>query len=247
MFDLPSCLTPNPLITAFSGPKNPRARNTSWAGKNLADPGTSSIFHLPALSLVHSTRTTTIDQRPFTIVPIKFPSHTCFQTLQFALIIHHELLGRNTVLPRVRTKVSSDLSVTIVGPEDPRPLRPRVIRRTAGRRLWQKLKVHDRFGSMSHRGSDTVVSGVTTSNDDNVLALRADVVSVLKLGIQQRFGVVLQELHSEVDTVGVAVWQPEVSWPGRASTDDQSITLSPQFLDIDINTNVRVGHERLSK
>ena len=29
MFDLASCLTPNALITVFSGPKNPSARNTS--------------------------------------------------------------------------------------------------------------------------------------------------------------------------------------------------------------------------
>ena len=189
----------------------------------------------------------TIDQRPFTIIPIKFAPHTCVQTLQLALIIQHELLCRNTVLSRVRTKMSSDLGVTVISPEDLRPLRPWVIRCTAGRRLWQKLKVHDRFGSVSHGGSDTVIPSVTTSNDDNVLAPRADVVSVLKLRIQQRFGVVLQELHSEVDTVGVAVWQSEVSWPGRASADDQSIVLGPQILHIDVYTNVCVGHERLSK
>lgn len=57
IFDRASCLTPSDLMTSFSGPRNPRARNTSWAGKNFSEPGTSSIFHRPPLSLVHSTRT----------------------------------------------------------------------------------------------------------------------------------------------------------------------------------------------
>ena len=141
--------------------------------------------------------------------------------------------------------MSGDLGVAVIGPEDPWPLRPRVIRRTAGGWLGQKLKVHDRLGSVSHRGSDTVVSGVATSNDDNVLALRADVVSVLKLRIQQRLGVALQELHGEVDTICVTVRQPQVSWPRRASANNHSITLGPQILDIEIDTNVRVRYERL--
>src|ERR1700722_3276532 len=57
IFDLPSCFTPRALITSLSGPKNPSAKKTSCAGKNLSEPGTSSIFHLPLLSFVHSTRT----------------------------------------------------------------------------------------------------------------------------------------------------------------------------------------------
>ena len=57
IFERPSCLIPSALIISFSGPKKPRARKTSWAGKNLSDPGTSSIFHRPPLSFVHSTRT----------------------------------------------------------------------------------------------------------------------------------------------------------------------------------------------
>ena len=85
--------------------------------------------------------------------------------------------------------MSSDLSVTVVCPEDPRPLRPWVIRRTAGGRLGQEFEVRDRLGTMSHRGSDTVVSGIATANNNNMLAPRADVTSVLELGIQQGLGV----------------------------------------------------------
>lgn len=56
-FDLPSCSTPSAVMAGFSGPRKPRARKTSCAGKNFSDPGTSSIFHRPPLSFVHSTRT----------------------------------------------------------------------------------------------------------------------------------------------------------------------------------------------
>ena len=146
------------------------------------------------------------DEHPPTIAPIKRPPHTCVQAFQLALIVQHELLGRYTVLSRVRAKVSSDLGVTIIRPEDPWPLRPWIIRRTTGRRFGQKFEVRNRLGSMSHGRSNTVVSGVATSNNDNVLALRADVTSVLELRVQQRFGVALQELHSEMNTIGFAVW-----------------------------------------
>ena len=80
--------------------------------------------------------------------------------------------------------MSSNLGMTIIGPEDPWPLGPWVVRCTAGRRLGQKLEVRDGLGPVSHGGSDAVVSGVATTNNDNVLARRADVVSVLELRIQ---------------------------------------------------------------
>ena len=57
ILERPSCLTPSPLITSFSGPRKPSARKTSWAEKNFSDPGTSSIFQRPPLSFVHSTLT----------------------------------------------------------------------------------------------------------------------------------------------------------------------------------------------
>ena len=147
-----------------------------------------------------------IHEHLFAIVPIEHPPHTCVQTFQISLVIQHELLGRYTILSGVRPKVSSNLGVTIISPEDPWPLRPWVIRRAAGGRLGQELEVRDGLGPMSHGGTDTVVPSVTTSDNDNILALRADVVSVLELGIQQRLGIALQELHSEVDAVSVTVW-----------------------------------------
>jgi hypothetical protein len=122
-----------------------------------------------------------INERPFTPVPTECPPHTCVQTFQLALIIQHEFLGRYAVLSRVRAKVSRDLSVTVIGPEDLRPLWPWVIRRTAGRRSGQEFEIRNRLGPVSHGGSDAVVSGVTASDNDDVLAPRADVAFVLEL------------------------------------------------------------------
>jgi hypothetical protein len=57
ILDRPSALTSRAFRSSCCGPRKPRARKTSCALKNFSDPGTSSIFHRPPLSFVHSTRT----------------------------------------------------------------------------------------------------------------------------------------------------------------------------------------------
>ena len=44
---------------------------------------------------------------------------------------------------------------------------------------------------MPHGRAYTVISRVTTPDDDNILALRVYVVIILKLGVQKRCGVQL--------------------------------------------------------
>ena len=67
----------------------------------------------------------------------------------------------------------------------PRPLRPRVI--PASSRGWfrKKLKVGYGFCTMTHGSTNTIVTSITTTNDNDILALGADVGAVLKLGVEQ--------------------------------------------------------------
>lgn len=101
------------------------------------------------------------------------------------------------------SEMSSDLSVSIIGTEDPRPLGPRVVRRTRNRRFRQQLKVRDRLGSVSHRSTNTVISSIASSDHDHVLAFRLDVISVLELGIEKRFGIELRILSATL------IWHPK--------------------------------------
>ena len=44
---------------------------------------------------------------------------------------------------------------------------------------------------MTHGSSDAVCAGVTTSNDNNVFVLGADICTILKLGVEEGLGVEL--------------------------------------------------------
>lgn len=141
--------------------------------------------------------------------------------------------------------MGSNLGVTIVGTEDPRPLRPGVVATTASRRLGKQLEVHDRLGAVTHGSSNTVVTSVATSDDDDILALCADVGAVSEFGIEEGLGVELEELHSEVDAVDIAVGNLEVSRPCSASSKDYGVVLSAQLVSIDVHTDVGIGDEGL--
>jgi hypothetical protein len=116
MFDRPFCFTFSVLIISLSGPKNPRARKTSWAGKNFSDPGISSIFHLPVLSLVHSTRTKPSIRQRYILEVIK---HTCIQAFDIAILVNHEVFSGDTKLPWIVTEMSRDFTVSIICAEYP--------------------------------------------------------------------------------------------------------------------------------
>ena len=145
--------------------------------------------------------------------------------LDVALAIVNELLGHDAVLTRVLAHVGLDLGVTVVHTVDARPLRPWVVAGTLGRRLGQQLEVDDALGTVANGSTNAVVTGVTTTNDDNVLALGRDVGVVGKLGVEQRLGVLVQELHGEVNALEVAVGNGKVTGHGGTGGNDHRIVL----------------------
>jgi hypothetical protein len=58
--------------------------------------------------------------------------------------------------------MGSYLGVTIVRPEDPRPLRPWVVPTTRSRRPRQQLKVDYGLGTVTHGSANTVITRITT-------------------------------------------------------------------------------------
>lgn len=219
-------LDPKALQHIILGTQEPKRKEHKLRREELLRP--RHLLHLPA---------------PRTILR---PLHThSVQTLQLPLVINHKVLGRNTELSRVLTKVRSDLRMPVVRAEDPRPLRPGVIAPSPRRGLGQQLKVHDGLGPVAHRGADTVVAGVASADDDHVLALRVDVRAVLELSVEERLGVELQVLHREVDAVDFAVRDLEVARPGCAGCEDDRFVLQTELFDGDVDADVGVGEERL--
>jgi hypothetical protein len=149
-------------------------------------------------------------------------------TLDIALSVIDKVLGHDTVLTWVLAHVSLDLVVTVVGPEDTRPLRPWVVASTLSRGLGQQLEVDDGLGAVTNRGTNAVVTSVATTNDDDVLVLGGDVGVVGKLGVEEGLGILVQELHGIVDTVQVAVGDRQVTSDGSTSGEDDSVELAAE-------------------
>lgn len=76
----------------------------------------------------------------------------------------------------------------------PGPLWPWVVPSAGRGGLRQQLKIRHRFGTVTHRSTDTVVPGITTANYDDILALRTDVVAVLELRVEERLSVHLERM-----------------------------------------------------
>lgn len=75
----------------------------------------------------------------------------------------------------------------------PRPLRPRIVSATRRGRLRKEFKVRDGLSTMPHSGANAVISSVSTSNNDDILALRADVLPVLQFRVKQRCSIELKK------------------------------------------------------
>jgi hypothetical protein len=160
-------------------------------------------------------------------------------TLDLASAIVDEVLRKNTVLTRVLAHVGLDLGVTVVNTVDTGPLRPGVVTSTLGRRLRKQLKVDNRLGTVTNGSTDTVVTSVTTTNDNNVLVLGRDVLAVRKTRVEKRFGVLVQELHGEVDTLQVAARNGQVSGDGGTSGKDNGVMLGSKGLEGNITLTNR--------
>jgi hypothetical protein len=154
--------------------------------------------------------------------------------LDVTLTIVNELLGHDAVLTRVLAHVSLDLSVTVVDTVDARPLRPGVVAGTLRRRLREQLEVDDVLGTVTNGSTNAVVTSVTTTNDDDVLALGGDVCLVGKLGVEQRLRVLVQELHGEVDTLEVAVGDRKIARHGGTRRDDHGVVVFLERLQGDV-------------
>lgn len=123
---------------------------------------------------------------------------------------------------RTIAKVSSYFGVPIVRAEDPRPLWPRVIPSPRGRRHREQLKVDDGLGTVTHRGADTVVPSITSTDDDDVFILRVDVATFFEFSIKERLGVQLRRSRGQqqlaMTVIGLRTWRNSIAkWMPSAS------------------------------
>jgi hypothetical protein len=151
--------------------------------------------------------------------------------LHAATAIIDKLLGHDAEFTGVLAHVGLDFGVTIVDTVDTGPLGPWVVAGTLWGRLGQQLEVDDRLGTVADGGTNAVVTGITTTNDDNVLVLGGDVRTVSQLGVEERLGVLVQELHGEVDALELTAGNLEVTSDSRTGGKDNSIIVGAERLE----------------
>ena len=156
-------------------------------------------------------------------------------------------LSLYSTIVRTVPEVGRDLGVAVIRAEDARPLRPWVVATAGHRGLGQQLEVCDGLRAVAHGGTDTVVARVATTNDDDVLALRVDVATVLQLRVEQRLGVELEVLHREVDAVNLTVGDLEIARPCGTSSEDDCIVLIAELAGGDILADEGIRDESLDK
>ena len=83
---------------------------------------------------------------------------------------------------------------------------------------------------MTHGSTNTIVTSITTTNDNDVLVLSGNIGVVSKVGVEQRLRVFVQELHGEVDAVKIAVGNGQVTSDSRTCGNDHSVVLFAQRL-----------------
>jgi hypothetical protein len=124
--------------------------------------------------------------------------------------------------------VLANFRVAVVDTVNSRPLRPRVVVGSLIRRLRQQLKVGNRLGTVTNRGTNAVVTSITTTNDNNMFALGGNVGVIGELGVKERLGVLVKELHGKVNALQVASLDREVTSDGSTGGNDNSVIASPK-------------------
>jgi hypothetical protein len=147
----------------------------------------------------------------------------------------------------------ANLSVTIVHTVDARPLGPGVVVGTLWWGLGKQLKVGNGLGTVTERSTNTIVTSITTTDDNNVLVLSGKVGVVSELGVQKRLGVLVEEFHGKVNAFELTALDREITSNGGTSGNDDGIVALSEVVErrmtllADSNTGLKFdtlgGHE----
>ena len=133
--------------------------------------------------------------------------------------------------------------MTIVDSENTWPLRPGVVTSARVWRLRNDFQIDDALASMAHRRSDAVITGITTTDYNDVLILRVDEFAIGQLRIEQALGIPMQEFHRHVDSLELPTWNWQVTWLCGPGGQDNRIELFSQVHRTDVATDFSVGPE----
>ena len=142
---------------------------------------------------------------------------------------------------RVMTQYCNGLFLAVIGFQNLRPLRPRVGRCSCYRRLRHHLKLCHGFCPKTNGSSHTVISGITTADDQNMFALCKLIWEFCKIGIQKAFCYLFQEIHCKVDSFCISSRNLDISWMGSSAAEKDTVVIFQKLLCCNVHPNIDIG------
>ena len=139
------------------------------------------------------------------------------------------------------TKLGNRLFLAVIGLADLRPFRPRIVGRSCIRRFRHHLNLSDTLGAQTDGCSGTVISRITATDDNDILAFYIHKLFILKIGIQETLGCSCQEINSKIDSFGISSRILQVTWIGGAAAENDSVEVFQKLICLDGLTDVCVG------
>mmetsp|Transcript_8619 Transcript_8619/g.17357 ORF Transcript_8619/g.17357 Transcript_8619/m.17357 type:complete len:238 (-) Transcript_8619:603-1316(-) len=137
--------------------------------------------------------------------------------------------------------------MAVIDAKDTGPLRPWVVRSAAHGWLRHQLKVGDRLATVTHTCANTVRTGITTTDHNDVFSSGSDEVLLLPLGFQRAFFgheqsllVRRQEFHGKVNAFEVSSWNRQITGLGSTHAKRNGVVICTQFVHINVSSNIGV-------
>ena len=135
------------------------------------------------------------------------------------------------------------LFLAIVRFEDSRPLRPRIIRCTFYRRLRHHFKLCNRFCSKADTCSNTVITGIATTDHKYMFIFCKFIWRFFKIGIQKCLGNFSKKIYSKVNTFCFSSPNFDVSRIRCSTCKDHAVIFLKKFFCSDIFSDIGIQNK----
>ena len=113
--------------------------------------------------------------------------------------------------------------LTVIRLADSGPDRPRIIFRSRIRKLRHHFQLGDRFAAQADRSTDTVISRISTANNQHILALCRNKFLISEVGIQEALRSSRQEIHCKIDSFGISSRCFDITGIGSTTTEYDAV------------------------
>ena len=161
--------------------------------------------------------------------------------LELAVLVCDKLLYGCLIDSRIMSEYRNRFFLAVIGLADSRPLRPRIGCCSLIRKLWHHLKLRYGFCALTDCCSDTVVSGITATDDDNMFALCIN--PALFLAGKDMLGGARQKIYRKIDSLCFSTLCLDITRIGCATGEDHTVVFLHQICCLNVFSDICVDNK----